>query len=63
MSGIAKICKLYGSIRFQSGNETVTWVWDYAKDKSVLKTEMTKEEWIASEREKYRGLTGLVNVK
>lgn len=33
----------------------VVWVWDYANDKPRLKSEMTKEEIMASERAKYLG--------
>lgn len=36
MAGLARICKLHGSIRING----VRWVWDYAADKAVLETEM-----------------------
>lgn len=31
----------------------VTWLWDYVNDKPRLKTEMTKEEIMASEKVKW----------
>lgn len=31
----------------------VVWLWDYANDKARLKTEMTKEEIMASEKAKW----------
>lgn len=56
MAGLAKICKLYGSMTVQGADGTkVVWVWDYANDKPRLKSEMTKEEIMASERAKYLG--------
>jgi hypothetical protein len=49
MAGLARICKLYGSIKVND----VEWVYDYAKEKTVLKSEMSKEDWIESEKAKY----------
>jgi hypothetical protein len=49
MSGLRRICKTYGGITIQG----VKWVWDYAKDAPVKKSEQTKEEWAASERVKW----------
>lgn len=49
MSGLKRICKMYGSIKVN----TVTWVWDYVNDKPRLESEMTKEEIMASEKAKW----------
>jgi hypothetical protein len=49
VSGLRRICKMYGAITI----EGVKWVWDYVKDKPVKKSDMTTEEWRASERKKY----------
>ena len=57
MGGLAKICKLYGSMEVSDANgKKVTWVWDYAKNEPRLKSEMTKEEIAASEKAKYMDL-------
>lgn len=40
---------MYGSM--QIGD--VLWVWDYAKEEPVKKSEQTREDWAASERRKY----------
>ena len=54
MSGLEKICKMYGSMEVIDINgQKVTWLWDYANDKPRLKTEMTKEEIMASEKAKW----------
>ena len=54
MGGLAKLCKLYGSINVTDADgKTITWVWDYANDKPRLKSEMTKEELMASEKAKW----------
>jgi len=56
MAGLAKICKIYGSMTVTgTDGKRVVWVWDYANDKARLKSEMTKEEIMASERAKYMG--------
>ncbi len=52
MRGLQKLCKLYGKINIQG----VTWLWDYAQDKARLKTEMTKEQWAASEKAKWEAI-------
>ena len=54
MSGLQKILKLYGRMDFtdEHGNKA-TWLWDYANDKPMLKSEMTKEMIAASEKAKY----------
>lgn len=57
MGGLARLCKLYGSMDVGDANgNKVAWVWDYISDKSRLKDEMTKEEIIASERAKWMGI-------
>ena len=57
MSGLEKICKMYGSMEVSDANSNkVTWVWDYVNDKPRLKTEMTNEEITASEKAKWMGL-------
>lgn len=56
MAGLAKICKIYGLMTVTgTDGKRVVWVWDYANDKARLKSEMTKEEIMASERAKYMG--------
>lgn len=40
---------MYGEMNIDG----VKWVWDYVKEAPVKKSEMTKEEWAASERRKY----------
>jgi len=50
MAGLARICKLYGSIRVQGQ----TFVWDYVADKAVDQKLMPvgSERWNASEKAK-----------
>ena len=51
MNGVARICKLYGSIEAVDKNgKKVIWLWDYVNDKAMLKTEMSKHEIMASEK-------------
>ena len=58
MSGLARICKMYGQMTITDEcGKKVIWVWDYANDKPRLKHEMTKEELAISERAKYKQLT------
>lgn len=57
MAGLARICKMYGSMEMIDVNgKKVTWIWDYVNDKPRLKTEMTKDEIIASEKAKWMGI-------
>jgi hypothetical protein len=49
MGGLARICKMYGSLNVNG----VEWIYDYVNDKPRLKSEMTKEEIIASEKAKW----------
>ena len=54
MGGLARICKMYGSMEVSDKNgKKVTWLWDYFNDKPRLKTEMTKDEITASEKSKW----------
>ena len=54
MGGLARICKMYGSMEVTDKNgKKVTWLWDYFNDKPRLKTEMTKDEITASEKSKW----------
>jgi hypothetical protein len=57
MAGLARICKMYGSFEaIDSDGEKLIWLWDYVNDKPRLKTEMTKDEIIASEKAKWMGI-------
>jgi hypothetical protein len=57
MAGIARICKIYGSVEVKDSNgNKVIWLWDYANNKPRLKTEMTKDEIAASEKAKWMQL-------
>jgi hypothetical protein len=49
MSGLKRLCKMYGGIKINN----VIWVWDYERDIPVLEEEMTKEQLAKSERKKY----------
>ena len=53
MAGLARICKMYGSIEVSDNGKKVIWLWDYVTDKARLKTEMNKEEIMASEKAKW----------
>lgn len=57
MAGLSKICKIYGSmdVTDKNGNK-VKWVYDYANDKAVLKSEMTKEQFTESEKAKWESI-------
>jgi hypothetical protein len=52
MSGLKRLCKMYGRLQFGD----VVWVWDYERDIPVLEKEMAKEQWAKSERKKYSQL-------
>jgi major membrane immunogen (membrane-anchored lipoprotein) len=55
MSGLARICKMYGSMEVSDANgKKATWFWDYKNDKPRLKSEMTKEEIAESEKVKWQ---------
>lgn len=54
MTGLQILLKLYGKMEVKDENgKRVMWVWDYANNKPRLESEMTKEEWAASEKAKY----------
>lgn len=54
MAALSKICKLYGSINVKGTNgKEVLWVYDYVNDKPRIKSEMTKEEFAASEKARF----------
>lgn len=55
LSGLQKICKLYGAIDVKDdrNGQTVRWVWDYAQDKAVLESELTGKRWKISERARW----------
>lgn len=55
MSGLRRICKMYGGMTVSSDGKTVHWVWDYAADEPCHREEMPvgSERWKASERAKY----------
>jgi len=57
MTGLQKICKMYGRIECTGADgKKVTWLWDYVNDKPRLKTEMTGAEINASEKAKWMNL-------
>lgn len=43
--------------------EKVIWLWDYVNDKPRLKTEMTKDEIMASEKAKWMSIGDKLGVK
>jgi len=49
MSGLRKLCKMYGHLKCGD----VLWYWDYVKDEPRIKSEMTKDEINASEKAKW----------
>lgn len=57
MGGLARVCKMYGAMEVKGADgKKVTWLWDYVNDKPRLKSEMTKEEIVASEKAKWLSL-------
>ena len=64
MLGLAKICKMYGTMDVTDANgNKATWFWDYANDKPKLKAEMTEEDIKASEKAKWMMIANLDVVK
>ncbi len=59
MSGLRKICKLYGRMKI---GDTM-WVWDYVKDEPRIESEMSKEEIIASEKIKWELAKNQLNLE
>lgn len=59
--GFQMILKTYGEMKVtDSQGNSVTHVWDYANDKPRIKSEMTKEEILASEKAKWMGVKTLI---
>ena len=53
--GLTKVLKMFGEMNMSDSNgKKVTWVYDYAKDKAVLKSEITKEDFVDSEIAKWK---------
>jgi hypothetical protein len=53
-AGLQRILKLYGKMIVKDEHgKTVVYVYDYANDKAMLQSEMTKEMTTASEKAKY----------
>ena len=64
MSRLARICKMFGSMKVVDANgKEVIWLWDYANDKPRLKTEMSKEEIMKSEKTKWSNIKSQLNQK
>lgn len=64
MTGLQRICKAYGGMKFKGQNgETVEWVWDYKQDRARLKAEMDEEARAQSEREKWARVQGEMESK
>ena len=57
MEKISRLWKLHGSMEVidANGNKAI-WLLDYANDKARLKTEMTEDEIMASEKAKWMGV-------
>ena len=59
MSGIRKLCRLYGAIDVRTNRgDHVRYVWDYVANDVVPESEMPKgsERWKASERAKWTAI-------
>lgn len=59
MSGLARICKMYGRMECSDQHgKKVVWVWDYANDEPVHQKEMPSgsERWKASEKAKWEAI-------
>lgn len=55
MTGLQKVCKLYGRIDVvDSSGHKVVWLWDYKNDKPRLRSEMTADEIAESEKAKFQ---------
>lgn len=48
--GMLKLCKMYGRVKF--GEDY--YIWDHVQNKPVKETELTKEQWEASEKAKWQ---------
>lgn len=54
MSGLRKLCRLYGRIKING----VLWLWDYVNDEPRKADEMTPEEKKASEKARMQEIMG-----
>ncbi len=59
MSGLRRICKMYGRMKI---GDTM-WVWDHVKDEPVREKDMSRERWAASERKKWEAIKEQLNTK
>lgn len=59
MSGLRRICKLYGGMTVNTRAGTIRYVWDYAKDEPVTEREMPfgSDRHKASERARWLATT------
>lgn len=55
MGGLARICRQYGGMNVND----FEWVYDYIKDKPRLRSEMTDDEFNASEKKHWTDLKNL----
>jgi hypothetical protein len=59
MSGLARICKMYGGLQVSNGQGvTASFKWDYANDCDVKEEDMPQgsDRWKASEKAKWEGI-------
>ena len=62
MGGLARVCKIYGQINVNDASgKKVIWLYDYKNDKPRLKTEMTDQEIMESEKAKYELIKNTFN--
>lgn len=61
MSGLRRLCQLYGRIRIQGK----LWVWDFSKDEPAPSDEMRKgsERWKESERVRWQSVKEKLGLK
>jgi hypothetical protein len=55
MSGLQRMCKMYGGMTVTGNGKTIRYVWDYANDEPVLEDEMPfgSDRHKASERARW----------
>jgi hypothetical protein len=64
MSGLQRVLKLYGSMIVEGDDgKKAVWVWDYKNNKARLKSEMTKEEILESDKAKYSKIKDSIDKK
>lgn len=57
MGGLARMCKLYGSMKVKGNDgKEVIWLYDYKNDKPRLQSEMTNIEIAESEKAKWMAI-------